>query len=117
MQTRFAAIPKCASRSLLALGLLGEVDGRPHSLLKEYPNWDTYQWMVVDRKEDEWLTSWWLECKRTKNMFAHWAGFEYESLSKDLDKLNHLTGEAPVRIGLNSWVTPDFPIQIGRAHV
>lgn len=108
MDPRFAALPKCASRSLAALGLLGEVEGRPHSKITEYPEWEKYEWFMVDRPAADWLRSWWLECDRTKNMLAHWAGFEFVDMWIDLPKLHTMTGKAPQRAGLNGWVPDDF---------
>lgn len=108
MEPRFAALPKCASRSLAAAGLLGEVDGQPHSKITDYPDWEKYEWFMVDRPSQDWLMSWWAECQRTNNLLAHWAGFEYMDMWADLRKLHAMTGEAPIRPGLNGWVPPDF---------
>lgn len=108
MEPRFAALPKCASRSLAAIGLLGEVEGRQHTKITEYPEWEKYEWFMVDRPERDWLKSWWLECDRVKNMFTHWAGFEFVDLDADLQRLKSMTGRAPQRPGPSSWVPDDF---------
>ncbi len=106
---RFAALPKCASRSLKALGLLGELPGRCHTKITDYPEWERFQWFAVDRPEWDWYRSWWLECKRTHNMFADWLGFKYEDLWEDIARLSNLpTTRAPQRPGLNAWVPDDF---------
>lgn len=106
---RFAPIPKCASRSLKALGLLGEIDGRCHTKVTDYPDWQNYQWFVVDRPESEWLESWWYQCRLENSMFAQWLGFTYEDIGKDLEKLlNPPTSEAPRRPKVNQWVPENF---------
>jgi hypothetical protein len=106
---RFAAIPKCASRSLKALGLLGELEGRCHTKITEYPNWERFQWFAVDRPEWDWNRSWWLECKRTRSMFATWAGLQYQDLWEDMERLSRApVTKAPQRPGLNALVPDDF---------
>lgn len=108
-EIRFASIPKCASRTLKALGLLGEIEGRCHTKITEYPEWEKYDWHFVCRGSD-WEESWWMECKRTKNMFADWLGFQYQNLNDDLALLDKTfpDTEVPRRPGLNAWIPEHF---------
>ena len=109
---RFAPIPKCASRSLKALGLLGEIEGRCHTKVTDYPDWQKYQWFAVDRPEAEWLESWWYQCQVENSMFAQWLGFTYEDMGKDLEKLlNPPTTESPRRPKVNQWVLDNFTVE------
>ena len=113
---RFAAIPKCASRSLKALGLLGELPGRCHTKITEYPDWEKYEWFAVDRPADDWYRSWWLECKRTRSMFADWLGFKYESVVDDMAKISmHPKMEAPRRPGINAWIPEEFSMEFSES--
>lgn len=109
MNIRFASIPKCASRSLKELGLLGEVDGRCHTKIIEYPDYQNYKWFAVDRPEDEWFKSWWYECRDSRSMFGQWLGFKYQNIEEDKDKLKSppLVG-VPLRWGLNQWIKENF---------
>jgi hypothetical protein len=107
---RFASIPRCASRTLKALGLLGEVDGRCHTRITEYPDWQKYEWMAVDRPAADWYASWWRACRDQRNLLAYEWGFRYESMEEDLAQLQHpeFLQSVPLRWGLNQWVPMDF---------
>ncbi len=110
-EIRFASIPRCGSRSLKALGLLGELDGRCHTQITEYPDWESFRWMRVDRPAEEWYASWWAACRDMRSLLAHEWGFRYESMEVDLALLgtpDNLPAEAPQRWGLNQWVPADL---------
>lgn len=104
---RFASIPKCGSRSLEKLGLLGELPGRCHTKIKDYPEWEKYDWYVVTRPYDEWIHSWWMQCKKANDLLAHTAGFEYNNLDEDLAKLSKIEFWES-RWGVNQWVPYNF---------
>lgn len=110
MNIRFASIPKCASRTLKAHGLLGEVEGRHHSRITEYPDWERYEWMVILRPAAAWYQSWWKETKRTPDAFAQAMDLRFQSLDEDLAALEHppkgLT--LPKMEGVHAWVPMDF---------
>jgi hypothetical protein len=110
MAARFASIPKCASRTLKAHGLLGEVEGRHHSRLTEYPDRQTYEWMVILRPAADWYASWWQEAQRTPDTFTQAMGFRFRSLEEDLKALESPPeGIAfPQMEGLHAWIPPDF---------
>lgn len=107
---RFAPIPKCASRSLKALGLLGEVGERHHAPIADFPKAERYRWHRVERDPDEWLQSWWQECRRSKDLFAVACGMRFADMRRDLSLLRDASGLRYVRSvsGVNAWVPPDF---------
>lgn len=105
---RFASIPKCASRSLKALGLLGELDGRAHTRIVDYPRWQQFQWHRVVRPREDWYAAWWRECRDTGNLLAEAFGMTFEDMHADLEKLQTLPLTAPRRPGVNAWVPADF---------
>lgn len=107
---RFASIPKNATRSLKALGLLGEFEGRCHTKITDYPDWENYEWYAVDRPFEDWYRSWWAECHRMKSMFADWLGFTYASFEADIEKLENFESmdNVPIRWGINQWVPENF---------
>lgn len=105
---RFAAVPKCASRTLLQLGLLGELEGRHHTPVTDYPDWRRYQWHRVTRPAADWYASWWRECRDTGNLLGQAFGMSFEDMNADLAKLQELPLTAPRRPGVNAWVPADF---------
>jgi hypothetical protein len=120
-EIRFASMPKCASRTLKELGLLGEVEGRHHSKVTEYPNWQDYDWHIVTRNRDDWLVAWWDECRVTvANMVACLgkdrdvppdAGLKFEtgSFQDDMKRLKTPGSIAflPARLFVNAWLPSD----------
>lgn len=109
MEIRFASIPKCASRSLEALGLLGESPGKAHSPITDYPDWVKYDWHLVMRPEKEWLDSWWTHCKKEKNPFAYWLGMTFENQERDLACFQSIPATPMVPCTeINRWVPNDF---------
>lgn len=112
LPVRFASIPKCASRTLKSYGLLGEVDGKEHNSIKDYPRWSEYKWIAVVRPEADWYASWWNEAKRSHDIFEHWFGLRFNSLADDLNALrNPIIPKGillPRMSGVHSWVPPDF---------
>ncbi len=105
---RFASIPKCASRTLKANGLLGEVE--PHSLVTTYPDWERFEWYEVTRDYETWVLSWWAECKRAPDAFTVALGFQFQDVTSDLHILTNpprISG-LPKLEGVNAWVPSDF---------
>ncbi len=112
---RFASIPKCASRTLNTLGLLGEVPGKDHSRIKEYPEWDKYHWVVITRPRLEWYLSWWHEAKATNDIFVRALKLKFMSLEEDLLIIKNPPKDLrlPNLSGVHAWVPStyvvDFP--------
>ena len=106
---RFAPIPKCASRSLKALGLLGEVEGLCHSKIKEYPDWEIYDWHYIVRNNDEWYKSWWLESKQSRTDFSKALGMTFENFESDMLRFNSFEsiGDYPPCSGPDEWIPTD----------
>lgn len=92
------------------MGLLGELKGRCHTIIKEYPDWESFTWMIVDRPLNEWLISWWRACRDMKDMLTHVWGFKFSSIEEDLQLLNkpELLKYVPRRWGINQWVPENF---------
>lgn len=105
-QIRFAAIPKCASRTLSALGILGEVYGRCHTKVTEYPDYEIYQWHYIDRDNQEWYRSWWLEAKQAADSFSKALGMTFENFETDLLCFNNFEsiGDYKHESGFNEWI-------------
>ena len=123
-QIRFAPIPKCASRSLKTLGLLGEVEGRHHKPIQEYPDWQKYDWHLVRRDRGTWYAEWWDECAATVKAMAALCGQHVEELQ--VQGLQFVTGSfhsdmqllknpeslktLPARLFVNAWL-PDNAVE------
>lgn len=119
---RFAPIPKCASRSLKSLGLLGEVEGRHHKPIQEYPNWQTFDWHLVRRDRGIWYAEWWDECSATLKAMASLYGRRVEELQPS--GLKFITGSfysdmqllknaeslktLPAKLFVNAWLPDNY---------
>lgn len=108
MKPIFASIPKCASRTLKKLGLLGELPGRTHTKITEYPEWQGYSWHRVVRDKTDWYESWWKECRDSGSLLAEAFGMTFQNMGADLQKLRKVPDVAPRRPGVNGWVPEDF---------
>jgi hypothetical protein len=107
---RFAAIPKCASRTLKAHGLLGATNAEPHLRVTAFPFWERITWQMVVRDSASWLVSWWHEANRAEGDFCQRLGMRFHCMDEDLSLL-----KAPPRIdkvskapGFNSWIPENF---------
>lgn len=117
-EIRFASMPKCASRSLQAIGLLGEVEGRHHSPITAYPDWQDYDWYIITREPYMWLAQWWEECRATVCSLAQCLGkdprelrhvglkFETGTFHDDSQLLKNPESLAtlPARLFVNAWL-------------
>lgn len=116
---RFASIPRCASRTLQSLGLLGErpvrdrfgeLKGVHHHPIRQYADWEKYRWMVVTRDPESWYRSWWETAKGEPDGFAAAVGLKFRSLEEDQEILHNASGYGivPRCEGLHGWVPADF---------
>lgn len=114
-QIRFASMPKCASRSLKAAGVLGE-DGRFHQPITSFPGWGQCEWHIVTRDRDSWLKSWWEECKRHVEEMAEMlaacrnrSGLQFSDFDSDMEALRdpRSLSALPARLFVNAWVPDD----------
>ncbi len=124
---RFASIPKCGSRSLLALGLLGEVPGQYHSGVKAYPQWWKYKWFEVTRPDAEWYASWWNEQRKGVEYLSEMLcirkselrpeGMQFVDMAADLALLAdpNTLASLPERMHVNAWLPDDCVAQYARA--
>lgn len=119
---RFASMPKCASRSLRAAGILGEVD-RFHQPITSYPNWQAFDWHIVTRSPQLWLSEWWDECFYHVGALARLTGTPAEllrpanglqfRLGSEADDLALLASNPmvlaslPARLFVNAWLPAD----------
>lgn len=106
---RFAPIPKCASRTLKVHGLLGEADGREHSKVTEYPDWEKCEWYAIERDEWNWYPSYWHQAKQNPDSFTKAVGLKFESMANDLGVLRNppeISFERPK--GVNNWIPINF---------
>ncbi len=116
---RFASIPRCASRSLQSIGLLGEMNGKPHRPITEYPNWERYEWYAVTRDPLDWLRSWWSCGYANPDKKAGDFGMDYMDFSMDMEALhsNKAVWQVP-RGGIHGWIPDtfekDWPFYLGR---
>lgn len=106
---RFAPIPKCASRTLAALGLLGEVHGQCHTKVTEYPEYENYQWHYIERDNAEWYKSWWLQLKQSSNSFSKALGMTFENFEADMLCFNNFEsiGDYTPDTGPDEWLPAD----------
>lgn len=106
---RFASIPRCATRSLQSLGILGEVEGKPHRPITEYPDWRGYQWCAVFREREDWLRSWWGCSYPNPGRKPGDFGMGYEDYDADMRMLHSEAAFAQVpRGGIHGWIPDDF---------
>jgi len=110
MAVLFASIPRCASRTLREKNLIGEVVGKDHARIVDYPNWNQYEWMVVTRPEADWYASWWHEAKSTHDAMEHLVGLRFVSLEDDLKRLKNPPQDIvlPKMGGVHSWIPANF---------
>lgn len=110
---RFASIPKCASRSLKEAGVLGEVEGRFHKPITEYPDYQQYQWHIVTRDADSWYRSWWDECRlqleHTAEVMgkpAQLEGLQFKDFMLDMLRLKNKDSieTLPCKLLVNAWI-------------
>lgn len=116
MTLRFAPVPKCASRTLKAIGILGEMDGAHHRPITQYPDWQGYDWHMVTRPKAEWYASWWIEMRSGAEYVADLLGKTLDEVRpvgmkfKDMDADLALLSEAetlaslPERLFVNAWL-------------
>lgn len=108
---KFASIPRCASRTLMAHSLLGEDNPDwKHSPIRAYPGWEGYQWYAIGRDAAEWYPSWWWWAKKYPDAFTEAMGFKFLSLEEDMEILEKPPVIGPVArpYGLHGWVPEDF---------
>lgn len=131
MDIRFASIPKCASRTLKAAGLLGEVEGRFHRPIQQYPDWERYQWHIVTRDPYLWLAEWWQECRNHVYEASQIFGkpiavlrpegmqFQLGSFHDDIQMLKdpHTLTSLPARAFVNAWLPEDAVARYAEALI
>ncbi len=107
---RFASIPKAASRTLQVFGLLGATTDRPHMPIREYPEWEKYDWHVIRRDSASWLASWWREAKRARAPFTEALGMRFENMAEDLAILDNppVIPTLPPGEHLHAWIPANF---------
>jgi hypothetical protein len=112
-EIKFASIPRCASRSLKGIGLLGETYF--HSTILEYPDWYLYDWHRVEVDPQEWLESWWQECRSHVEHLANVLGktvgeirpigMQFISMEDDLKNITtEVLKSMPAPIQVNAWL-------------
>jgi hypothetical protein len=120
MMIKFASIPKCASRSLKEAGVLGEVDGRFHKPITEYPDHQNYEWHMVTRSADDWYKAWWDECRlqlehteQVMGMPSSLRGLQFANFKSDmwLLKSKYSIATLPCRLLVNAWIPVDDPVE------
>lgn len=106
---KFASIPRCASRSLLQMGILGETGGRYHTRIVDYPSFQEYDWHAVIRPEREWFSSWWSVQKKLNYRGHHEFNLRLENEADDYNRLHDLPLlRMPRRKGINAWMPENF---------
>lgn len=117
---RFASIPKCASRSLAEAGVLGEIAGKYHRPIIEYPDYDQYEWFMVTRDSDSWYRAWWNECRlqleSTEDVMGkpvQLDGLQFTNFKSDMWLLKNKWSIAnlPCKLLVNAWIPVDNPIE------